>query len=98
MILLNIKLGRQTMICFLFVEGENRFTHPINSLADSLVSFLWKQTYLEKEGLHHFPAVGSEKQVHCLVCQLAFVLQVGADQLPNGSGPVCPKELANPLH
>lgn len=77
--------------------GGKRFTYLITSLANSFVYILLKQTYLEKKGLHHFPAVGSKKQVHCVVCQLAFVLQVGADQLPNCSGPVCPKELERPL-
>lgn len=39
--------------------------------------------------LHQFPAVCREQQMHRVVLQLTLLLQVGADQLPDGCGPVC---------
>lgn len=42
--------------------------------------------------LHQFPAVCGEQQVHRVVLQLVFVLQVGTYQLSDGRAPVCPKK------
>ena len=39
--------------------------------------------------LHQLPAVSREQQVHRVVLQVAFVLQVGADQLSDSRCPVC---------
>lgn len=39
--------------------------------------------------LHQLPAVSREQQVHCVVLQVTFVLQVRADQLSDCCWPVC---------
>lgn len=55
------------------------------------VSLLFPVQNNSERVLHQFPAVRREQQMNRVVLQITFLLQVSADQLSDGCGPICTK-------